>query len=489
MNHFFRQTARRILLGPLGAALILLVLLSGCSTGVFNAKLDQAPAGSRYGFQSRLPDNDERLFVVLAFSGGGTRAAALSYGVLDTLRNYQLVIDNQPTRLLDQVDVISAVSGGSYTAAYYGLFGERLFEDFEERFLRRNWPRTYGWMLANPFNMARIASPEFNRSDLMAEFLDKQIFDDKTFADLSLGPLPFVIINAADLNNALTFPFIQQQFDFLCSDLRNYPVANAVMASSTVPPAFAPIRLRNFSGCQARNKPWIEDALETRDLRSRRFAVAQALSRYLEPDNMPVLNLADGGITDNIGVRGSMMSPVAHRGNVQQMAGAFSEQALEKVEKVLVILVNAQVYPPYPWSISGEEPGVVDTLEASFDAAVSLLTSENITQARREFQEWGDFVSSNRPVGQPAVEVYFTTLTFNQIADPDRRAKYYELPTAALSADEIDALIALPRELLQQSAPFKKFLKDTGGVPNHGNDRKAWSAGCPFDYENPEHRS
>ncbi|WP_227520178.1 hypothetical protein [Marinobacter sp. LV10R510-11A] len=42
--------------------------------------------------------------------------------------------------MLDQVDVISAVSGGSYTAAYYGLFGDRLFEDFGERFLRRNWP-------------------------------------------------------------------------------------------------------------------------------------------------------------------------------------------------------------------------------------------------------------------------------------------------------------------------------------------------------------
>ncbi|MFU8830830.1 MAG: patatin-like phospholipase family protein, partial [Wenzhouxiangella sp.] len=66
------------MLGPLSAALILLTLLSGCSTGVLNTRLDQAPTGSHYDFQSRLPDNDERLFVVLAFSGGGTRAAALS---------------------------------------------------------------------------------------------------------------------------------------------------------------------------------------------------------------------------------------------------------------------------------------------------------------------------------------------------------------------------------------------------------------------------
>lgn len=34
-----------------------------------------------------------------------------------------------------------------------------------------------------------------------------------------------------------------------------------------------------------------------------------------------------------------------------------------------------------------------------------------------------------------------------------------------------------------------RMLKDNGGLPNHGNDRRAWKAGCRFDYENPEHRA
>ena len=33
-----------------------------------------------------------------------------------------------------------------------------------------------------------------------------------------------------------------------------------------------------------------------------------------------------------------------------------------------------------------------------------------------------------------------------------------------------------------------QMLKNSGGLPNHGNDRNAWKAGCRFDYENPEHR-
>lgn len=34
-----------------------------------------------------------------------------------------------------------------------------------------------------------------------------------------------------------------------------------------------------------------------------------------------------------------------------------------------------------------------------------------------------------------------------------------------------------------------RALRDAGGIPNHGNDRKAWKAGCRFDHENPEHRA
>jgi NTE family protein len=465
MTYRSHPNTRSIPAGLCALALMALAI-SGCSMATLNTQLGETSLEPAYDFESRLPDNDDRLFIVLAFSGGGTRASALSYGVLNALRQEQITIDGKDHRLLDQVDVISAVSGGSYTAAYYGLFGDRLFEDFRERFLLRNWPRTYGWMLANPVNMAKLASPDFNRSDLMARFLDDRIFDGKTFAELSLGPLPFVIINATDINNSLTFSFIQQQFDLLCSDLNSYPVSRAVMASSMVPPAFAPLRLRNYPECHDKTKPWINQALQDRELLSRKFAVAQGLSRYLDHEAMPFLNLADGGITDNIGVRGSMMSPVAHRGDVEKMAGAFGPEALGKVEHVLVVLVNAQVYPPYPWAVSGDEPGTLETLEASFDAALNTLTTENIAQARREFLAWGANITQKRPPDRPEVSVHFATLTFNQVDDSARRAKYNALPTAALQSQEVDALTALGGELLEQSEAYQQFLDSVDQLTN-----------------------
>ena len=79
---------------------------------------------------------------MLAFSGGGTRAAAFSYGVLEFLRRTEVVgPKGNKVRLLDQVDVITGVSGGSFTALAYGLYGDKLFADYEQRFLKRERSR------------------------------------------------------------------------------------------------------------------------------------------------------------------------------------------------------------------------------------------------------------------------------------------------------------------------------------------------------------
>lgn len=61
--------------------------------------------------------------VGLSFSGGGTRAAAFSFGVLSELE--RIPVRGAQGPMLDRVEFISGVSGGSVTAAYYGLKKER----------------------------------------------------------------------------------------------------------------------------------------------------------------------------------------------------------------------------------------------------------------------------------------------------------------------------------------------------------------------------
>ena len=121
----------------LGMAVVF-ILSSGCSQYRVNTPIERydPSTGYRGKFMGR-PGNSENLLLYLTFSGGGTRAAALSYGVLEVLKKTGITIDGERRNLLDEIDAISAVSGGSFTAGYYGLFRDRIFEDFESKFLKK----------------------------------------------------------------------------------------------------------------------------------------------------------------------------------------------------------------------------------------------------------------------------------------------------------------------------------------------------------------
>jgi len=54
-----------------------------------------------------------------------------------------MALDGRKFRLLDSIDVITGVSGGSFTALAYGLYGEKLFDDYEQRFLKQRPARPH----------------------------------------------------------------------------------------------------------------------------------------------------------------------------------------------------------------------------------------------------------------------------------------------------------------------------------------------------------
>src|SRR5881409_2908472 len=112
-----------------------LVLWGGFATRPVNPPLAHFNESTELQFE-RLEHNrgDQQDLVVLAFSGGGTRAAAFSYGVLEALRRVEVpTTTGRRVRMLDEVDVITGISGGSFTALSYGLYGDRLFDEYEDR--------------------------------------------------------------------------------------------------------------------------------------------------------------------------------------------------------------------------------------------------------------------------------------------------------------------------------------------------------------------
>jgi NTE family protein len=270
-RHVLTVTKRRILVH---AFLLVFSFSVGCAHYPVNQPIKEVRLDAGYRTATiKTPENSDSLLLFLTFSGGGMRAAALSYGVLEELRKTEIVLDGRKRRLLDEVDGISSVSGGSFTEGYYGLFGDGIFEDFERKFLKKNIQR--GLILRALFNVAnwvRLLSPTFARNDLAAEYYDRHIFEGGTFGDIATRKGPFIIMNATDMTHGTRVGFTQEVFDLICSDLSLFPVGRAAAASSAIPMALTPITLRNYAGtCGFETTEGFGEVLEGRDLSERGF--------------------------------------------------------------------------------------------------------------------------------------------------------------------------------------------------------------------------
>ena len=79
-----------------------------------------------YALLPMLQQPQGEIVFIMAFSGGGKRSAAFAHGVLRGLRQIPVVERGHTRSLLDELDYIAAVSGGSFQAMHYGLYGQEL---------------------------------------------------------------------------------------------------------------------------------------------------------------------------------------------------------------------------------------------------------------------------------------------------------------------------------------------------------------------------
>src|ERR1700681_331019 len=113
-------------------------LIVGCTAAIHNDPVNQPlsanPRQVETATSPDVPANYDDMVVALSFSGGGMRAAAFSYGVLSGFNETQVHSRTGTVSLLDRLDFLSGVSGGSVLAAYYGLKGKAALTDFRQRF-------------------------------------------------------------------------------------------------------------------------------------------------------------------------------------------------------------------------------------------------------------------------------------------------------------------------------------------------------------------
>lgn len=467
------------------SAAILLLFAAGCHTmPVLNKPLTSYSPDYGYRYRNIAPgkDDSDSLLVILTFSGGGTRAASLSYGTLCVLRDTPIYWEGRTRRLLDEVDVISSASGGSLTAAYYGLFGDRIFDDYVSRVLYRDIQGGLIKQIFSPGSVFKLFSPFYGRTDLMADQFSRWIFDNKTYGDLmAKNARPYIIINTTDMARGSRLGFTQGTFDLFYSDLSEYPIGNAVAASAAYPGLLAPMTLRNFDKPADFQAP----AWATTDPKTQPGFVRDDPSYYLD-DNHKFIHVVDGGVADNLGLLPVIMGldgrfsddkmwtkgqPPAATDAAESESNAPKAGCCPRFPKeVIIITVNAEGSTKRSWDLRAGLPSLVDTLLAAGTTPLGNFSHAQISYLRQQIahrnalrdikHELGNQgVTIHIPVlDQPEIDFRFVEVAFDQIPSDQEREALQRVPTNFhLPRADVDRICASAKTILDANADFQSL--------------------------------
>jgi NTE family protein len=408
--------------------------------------------------------NSDKLFVVVTFSGGGKRAAAFSYGVLEALRDVKVVTpDGDLHSLLDEVDLISAVSGGAFTAAYYATHGHETFESYAPRFLNHDTESDLWGKVLSPASWGRLANPLVSRSDLEVEYFDRELFRGATVHDI-MTRSPRVIITATDLVRSKPFSFTREQMNGVCVDPKTVPVARAVFASAATPIYFAPLVLENFAGQCGYQPPEGADSDGSSEEDVYRRERLERLHSFLDRENYPYLHLADGAFTDNLGAR-AILDEVSLG---ETVTDALRRNGFSRARRMLFIVVDARTGADRRTAKKPEPLGIKQTMDAVVSAAFNRYSWETMNLIRQRVARWETDVRTTRCKialaipGCDQFDIDLVELSFDRVKDEDEREYLDRVPTAfTVSTEQIIRLRRAAHLLVEESAELRTFLEQS----------------------------
>lgn len=436
------------------------VALAGCATRPVNPPLAQVAPEQGYRYQARMgSDRDPGTLLVVAFSGGGTRAAAFSFGVLEALRDTRV----GGRALLDDIDILTGVSGGSFTALAFALYGERVFDEFPARFLERDVQGELVRRFATPWRWPAIASTGYGRSEVAAELYDEWLFGGATFGDLAGKPGPLVIASATDISTGSRLGFLQTDFDLLCSDLGAVPLSRAAAASSAVPLVLSPVTLNNYGGrCGFRAPSWVA-ALD--DAGNRGRSAGRAAQRWREMQEFqrsgtrPYVHLVDGGVSDNLGLRAVLEALE----QLELAKGAGRSTRLDGVRRIAFIVVNSLSQPRTDWDASENPPNDLEILVKAAGVPIDRYSFDAVELLRDTVARWSALRRAEDRARVPDIELFTIDVSIPAHPDAAEREFLNEQPTSfVLSAEAVARLRKAAGVILRASPEFQRFLDARG---------------------------
>ena len=459
-------------------ALVGAAVLSSCATEVYERPTNEPLSEATPASIGLRPDIMREYSIALAFSGGGLRAAAFAYGVLTALQD----LKTPQGDLLDDVAQINSVSGGSLTAAYYGLYGREGLERFHSEVLVPGLQSRLRQSLLNPGNVLRLFGGGLNGRKEFGDLLDERVFHGATFAELYARHGPEIRIHATDIYHRTGFPFLPATFLLLCSDLYRYSIADAVAASMAVPLVFTPVVVRSFpEACRPVPRELQGFVAPKPDAPRSIKALASAAAEYRDPTRPIFIRLADGGLTDNFGVS----SFVNARAAFATPYAPLSAHEAVTVRRLLFIVVDASRPPSGDWIFTETSLSGIDAALAATDAAIDSAARQAVDALGHMLRDWEQSLITYRcglspaeleALGGPAdwhcADVKFLLAQAGVDALPaPLRERIEAIPTRlSLPRDDIEAAIEAGRTVARSLPELRAYAEERAdaGVKHAG---------------------
>lgn len=400
------------------------------------------------------------IVAAVTLSGGGARAAAFGLGVLQELKATRFERDGRRTNLLDEVGLVSGVSGGSVLATYYAAFGDEVFSRFEPEFLLADFQTGLIGDLLSPGTLYDLASPWWGRSNVLERRLEG-LYRGRRFADLQQRR-PRLLVTATDLTTGAPFEFTPEQFALICSDLAQVPLSFAVASSSAVPLLLSPMTLRNYADHCAESTSTPTGG--TLNLSARLLnLVAES---YRNSSQRPYVHLVDGGVVDNLGVRGLLERTLAG----DSFDASFRGLPPGSVRQIVLISVNSERDTAERIDGSDRVPSTLQVLDALVFGAGSRVSKETTAMVEDVARRMSEALRAERtrPDSPFAadVEVHVINVSLRDLQDRELRRSLLGVPTAlSILPIQVRQLQQAGRQVLRESPAFRRLRQSLGLSP------------------------
>jgi NTE family protein len=300
----------------------------------------------------------------------------------------------------------------------------------------------------------------------MSDLLDEALFEHKTYGDLvKQRTRPSLIIHASDMATLSRFEFSQTQFDLFCSDLSQLPLARASAASAALPLVLSPITLKSYAGqCGYEPPQWLLNASRSENQPQRQRA--KEMLSYLDADKRPYIHLLDGGLSDNVALRG-IVEAANVRGGIHKLARG---SGINKIKKLVILSVNAETSPDVKDYRSDEVPVFSRAFSSLVDIPINRYSMDTRMILRFAVETWRAELRANPPkedsAFEPEGDIYFIDVNFTAIEDVGEQEYLMKIPTTLYLTDEqIDRLLLAATRLMRNDPEFQRLMKDLQPPP------------------------